>query len=386
MRSVQARRTSAFAATTTTWAPLVADGSFDVVLPAAGGDWVEAGVSIISPSGGGNSYLDVAVIVGGSVVSWVSTSSLTHTSVSGWFRSNGHGNIAISGATLYKVKAGDIEGGSIRLRLYSFMDSGSAAYIASTSDPAVFYGVSRVSSAVLPPVQPSGFVGWGVPALIEPPLSIPTGSILWMRGRDLTGAAGSTISAWPDASPAARTISYVSASTPVTVAAASTPKGGKSAAFPGNPGSGSYFTVGATALPTNRDGEVWLVVKSNDVGGSSNGWCKFGGDAGQENHYGYGGSVYDDDGCSSRLSHSAAGLTAWHIRRVQTTGTTRYVWINGGLVWSGAVTPHWRQAPNIGAANSYRFNGNIAEVIMFDRALSAADATKTNDYLLAEHM
>lgn len=225
-----------------------------------------------------------------------------------------------------------------------------------------------------------------VPLAVPPmPAAIANAGILWMRGRDL-GANGAVASVWPDASPAARTVTYNPVNANATVAAASTPKGGKSVAFPGGPNTGAYFSVNSTALPTSRDGEVWLVVKSNDASGSSNGWCKFGGD-GQENHYGYGGSVYEDTGCASRQSYGATGITSWHIHRVQVSGTTRTVWRDSTVVWGpSGVTPFWRQNPNIGGALSYRFNGNIAEVIQFSRALTTTEAAEVMAYLTAEHM
>jgi hypothetical protein len=391
MASAQKIRTTAFAASTTSWSALVSDGSFDVTIPAVVGDWVQVGFSVIAPSEAVHGYVDIATMNGNTPISWVSTATNSHAASAsgglpgGYTPSFYRVNSSVLTGGLYRVKATDIVGGNVTFRVFTTGHI-AATWICSSSDPAALFATTRVAGPGGLAPDTTSYVGWGASALMGPlPAAIPlAASILWLRGSSL-GATGTIAGTWPDLSPAARSVTYSTLSpADATVAGASTPKFGKSVAFPGGTGGPSYV-IGASALATNRDGEVWLVLKSNDT--NTNGSSKWGGDAGQMNHYSFGGTVYDDAGCNTRQSQDGTGITSWHIYRVQTIGTTRNVWRGTTLIWTAAVTPFWRQSPIVGGNTgaTYFFNGNIAEVIQFSRALTTGEAADTHAYLNAEH-
>lgn len=119
-----------------------------------------------------------------------------------------------------------------------------------------------------------------------------------------------------------------------------------------------------------RNGGAWNF-------GSSTGNNHFGGNNSQ---------FYDDFGIGTRpLIENSVPLSTPALYSVEVTGTEFYPYINGELGDGGsyplAATPSWSSTPTIGASTNYRFNGDIAEVIIFDRILTDGSVNEyDNEY------
>ena len=134
-----------------------------------------------------------------------------------------------------------------------------------------------------------------------------------------------------------------------------------------------------------------MVVKSDAASGvTSMGSWAFSGNTSAA-HYAYNGTVYENIGITSRQSFTPTlGIGSWRVYRVQVSGTTWKCWLDGVLQATvGGVTPSWRTSSlYIGQsiqAGSYFFDGQIAELIAFKRALTDSEAVDTLAYLQELH-
>lgn len=111
-----ARRTSGdLTLNSTTWADL--DNGLDLVLAAREGDSIEVGISAQAAEEALDGYLDVATVVAGSPVNYFGTAGgASDRGIAAWI-------LAVSavsspaGAIHRTLTAGDIDGGTVRLRL-----------------------------------------------------------------------------------------------------------------------------------------------------------------------------------------------------------------------------------------------------------------------------
>lgn len=104
-----------FTLNSTSWTNV--DTGTDLVVPAQAGDVLEVGINVIHDSGT-TAYLDVATIVSGSPVNFVSGGGGTsgEQGLVGWRCETGITS-PISGVAQYVVQTGDISGGNVTLRL-----------------------------------------------------------------------------------------------------------------------------------------------------------------------------------------------------------------------------------------------------------------------------
>ena len=118
----------------TTWASLSGPTS-DLYILAAAGDWVEVGIGVVWDPSGAFPYHDIATIVSGAPLNWVSTGTTSHAQgVPGMFQTAGSGyHVACSGSVYYQVKAGDVVDGVVRLRLYGKTNTATKVVNAGTS-------------------------------------------------------------------------------------------------------------------------------------------------------------------------------------------------------------------------------------------------------------
>ena len=228
------------------------------------------------------------------------------------------------------------------------------------------------------------------------PINSPTdiaGTKLWLDGDDVDGdgvaeGAGESFlpggtATWIDKS-AAGTNNATQATAnlqPVIVPAALNSKavvrfdGGNVAAS----GEGDYLN-----LPNFASGfgqaTGFIVFTSNGsainpVNGRNGGAWDFGG-SGSNNHFG--GSnpqFYDDFGNSIRpFIETTITTGSPTLYSALVTGTQFIPYVDGDLgdasVFPLASTPSWSTTPTIGVSTGTRYNGDVAEVIIFDRILS----------------
>lgn len=102
-----------------TWHDLDPGGSasarpLDIVIPGvSAGDWVEVSANLYSPNAATAVYLDIFTVVAGAVVNQFGSAT---TGIVGWLLPSGLAWQA-SNSGRYQVQSGDIEGGSVRLRI-----------------------------------------------------------------------------------------------------------------------------------------------------------------------------------------------------------------------------------------------------------------------------
>lgn len=211
-----------------------------------------------------------------------------------------------------------------------------------------------------------------------------SGKRLWLRAKDNAGANGSTVSSWADQSGLSNNATGVS--TP-TVATASTPNSGKSVAF----ANAGYFTL-PNIMSGAAEGEAWVVIKETTAVTQTAFW-QMGTDT-LESHYPYSGTIYEAFGMASgRVSWTPTlAVDQWRIYRVQMiSGGTFTAWLdNVRQIVATGKTVSWTSSPTLGAGKNsgsvdMKFSGNIAEIVVFDRPLSTAEAADLTGYFNTEH-
>lgn len=137
--SALVRRSTATSAVGTTWAGFVTDGTFDVVLAVTAGDVIEVGVSAFWDASGNYGHADVAVMVSGSPVRWVSSGTATKIDwgLPGCMKPTVvNDNMPLAATAYYTVQSGDIVSGNITLRLYGVTSAGTMTIPASSNNRA----------------------------------------------------------------------------------------------------------------------------------------------------------------------------------------------------------------------------------------------------------
>jgi hypothetical protein len=154
-----------------TWANV--DTGLDLTLIAATGDVIEAEVNGLWGIGGVYGALDVATIVGGSVVNYLSSGTSTP-------RTNGevqwldrdstdgrYNGSSIGGAARYVVQAGDISGGTVTLRLrYTTFSASNKTLSGSTSSPLTFKATNLGQPGAWATLTYPVWAGW-TPAIAQ---------------------------------------------------------------------------------------------------------------------------------------------------------------------------------------------------------------------------
>jgi hypothetical protein len=105
----------------------------------AAGDVLQITGDFLTDTAAALTGLDIATIVAGNPVNWVSSRSGSHAvtteGTNGWYTQGAAGNYLKAGVPLiYPVVAGDISGGNVTLRLY-YLASGAATLYATTAHP-----------------------------------------------------------------------------------------------------------------------------------------------------------------------------------------------------------------------------------------------------------
>ena len=133
--------------TNTSWAAVT--GPSDLVIAAVAGDVIECSVSGFMNNSAAEMYVDMATVVSGSPVNYVSLGAggASNRGVMAW------GAVASlygrpGGSIQYVVQAGDISGGNVTLRLYNRCASGTGKQWYATSDIPLHYSVVNFGQVV----------------------------------------------------------------------------------------------------------------------------------------------------------------------------------------------------------------------------------------------
>jgi hypothetical protein len=265
--------------------------------------------------------------------------------------------------------------------------SGAFTVVASVSDATTFLDAGLSSGSTYTyRVKLTSYAGsspYGLSATITSPTSdvLPaTGLRLWLRADVASHSAAGAIDAWLDVSGRgfdAR--SRDTANRPLKVASAI--NGQATVRFDGSTQGFDLgnFMAGATA------GEILVVMKSTQPAGANYEWS-LGGDPNVRGTYypDVDGVIRDDFGSTERQTTPAPSqsIDAYHIYNVSARSgqwTNRY---NRSVIASlTANTVGFNSTPTLGYNQAGGFAGDIAEVIIYDRVLSAAQRESIVTYL-----
>ena len=106
-------------------------------------------------------------------------------------------------------------------------------------------------------------------------------------------------------------------------------------------------------------------------------------------HYPYtDGVVYHDFGSTARktVGDPAASLASWHVGVFRSAAGDWRAWLNGSLLFSTSTnTAGFGTAPLVGRAEGtngpYQFDGDLAEIVLYDAALSDDERKRVERYL-----
>ena len=249
--------------------------------------------------------------------------------------------------------------------------------------------------------QWSGYSGVAQATTLTAGTDIPFGSLaLWLKADAglLQSSTNTPVNLWADGSGNANnavqlTVTNRPSWVPVAV-------GGRPAVFFG--GTNSFFGL-PNFLNGANSAEAFVVLKvaTNHPSSSQSLW-EFGGDAWDSKAYtDTDGSIRDDFGSTTvqSLGIPAQPLTQYHVYEVSSQQDDWEAWINGNLLYqtseTGFNTVSFAAAMNLGhtiyevddpydpflySADSY-FAGNIGEVLVFNRTLTAGERLAVNNYL-----
>lgn len=132
--------------------------------------------------------------------------------------------------------------------------------------------------------------------------------------------------------------------------------------------------------------EAFVVLLSTTPSGSAAGLWTLGdsGNCYNETYPGGDGSIQEDFGSTGphNLGVPAQPLTQYNVYELSAQNNNWTAWINGLLWYQTSVNTFGYKTSGLGLGGNCRgFNGNIAEVLIFNRALTASERTTVNYYL-----
>ncbi len=222
----------------------------------------------------------------------------------------------------------------------------------------------------------------------ETPWNVPlTNLVLWLRAdKGATTNSSDHVGTWADQSGRGNNATQTTGGNqPVWVAGAL--NGYPVVSFTAV--SNQYFALPNFMNTNTAGGEAFVVVKAANqnpstshalwsIGSGGNGDCGY--PTGNP-----GGEIWDDFGCQlQEVGVPAQPLTQYHIYQVLSTPNTWSAWINGTLQDQTSDNSFgWTGGSSLGAgyANSSYFDGDIAEVMVFNQGLTGSERTAVNGLL-----
>jgi hypothetical protein len=154
-------------------------------------------------------------------------------------------------------------------------------------------------------------------------------------------------------------------------------------------GSAGEFMTWANVISSLTAGTFFAVIKNSAAQGSSQlGHPMKAGASGSGDHYPYADSViYDGWGSDSRKTTGtpAADLRSWHHYTVKSASGEWTAWHDGTQHYTtSSNTVSFTTAPELARSSGNHWDGDIAELIVYDSALVTADIQDVWDYLDAK--
>ena len=226
-------------------------------------------------------------------------------------------------------------------------------------------------------------------ALTAPSAFLPSdisGLKVWLKADTLGLADNANVTSWTDSS---GTANHFTGTGP-------TYKTGilNSKAIVRFDGTDDYLTA-TSSLAALTAGEIFLVVKTDadpSVSEAKSGLYAFGKD-GLGTHYPYPDSnIYDDFGTNTRKStgNPSAALTSWNVYNVSSAsgawtsrinGTQHYTTASNTVSFPGSGAEGNARIGRGGPSYAYYFDGDLAEVILYDSVLSSGNRASVLSYL-----
>jgi len=225
----------------------------------------------------------------------------------------------------------------------------------------------------------------------DAPLNLPStigGLRLWLRAdAGITLDANGNVATWSDQSTFhSDAIQNTSGSRPALV----------SNALNGQPvlrfnGSNTYFQLPNVMSGVTLGAEIIAVLRAPDAGTRIDALWDFG-VSGNGSHY-YNGYRYDDFGTNNGSSYTGAPallLSEYHRYNISIDSSGTWIDRVNGVEWMRRTNQPlgFRSNPMIGRSVPYGQNlrGDIAEIIIYDHALSAADRDAVSAYLTTKYI
>lgn len=153
--------------------------------------------------------------------------------------------------------------------------------------------------------------------------------------------------------------------------------------------------TGPNFLTSYTEGEVFVVIKAAADPATSNlkgSYALFGTDINVAHYPFTDGTIYDDFGSNVRKNtgNPATNLASWNLYNISTKANSWVNRINGTQFYSTTSnTVAWSTAPQFGGnANTdgdSGFDGDIAEVIFYNRVLNSSERSNVRNYISAKY-
>ena len=218
--------------------------------------------------------------------------------------------------------------------------------------------------------------------VVPAPAVLAGGLRLWLRaGQQLTVSGEGRIARWADQSGLGNHATQASAATMPRLCEDGT------VAFAA--AQNRQFTLPPALMGNATAGEIFILLKADNAApAATRGLWRMGGVS-----YSYypnaNGVVADDAGTTTSRTVGVpdADITGWHLYNVSSQPGEWTARFNGReRVTFGANTVRWATSPLLGSNGSTGFDGNIAEVLVYDRVLSEAERETVAGYLARKHI
>lgn len=209
--------------------------------------------------------------------------------------------------------------------------------------------------------------------LLTTPLQIP-GCILWLDANE----PGGVTNQWSDKSGAGNHFTAATAGNMPTIAAGVATFDGTSDYLSGPSGMCSGLTSGEIFIRQRRYSDA-------SESGTNTGWMNFGSQSGLNDHFAYVGAIYSDFGSTARqtIGDPTPSLADWATYNLMSSSSGFKASRNGDtLLWNPTNTVGWQTVPTFGKSEgAYYFQGDVKEIIMFNRSLSMYERALVEMYL-----
>ncbi|MDR2429404.1 MAG: fibronectin type III domain-containing protein, partial [Puniceicoccales bacterium] len=221
-----------------------------------------------------------------------------------------------------------------------------------------------------------------IPATVSPgELTQTEGLRLWLRADRgvVTGTEGQ-LASWRDQSGQNNHATQaVPGSKPALAPSGAVLFGGSAA--------NQHFVLPPSLMSGAASGEAFVILKSNTVASATRGLWRLG-FSGSSNYPGTAGALAEDFGSNVQraLGVPRADITRRHLYHVTAAPGEWVARLNDIEQFrAGANTVSWNSAPRIGNNGSYGFDGEIDEILIYDRVLDDAARAAVRAYLDTRH-